>query len=102
MGALDRSGGDEASARGEPGQASLENDAPDGVEDDGGLELGDALIVVGQRLSAEFAQAVVFPFACRGEDRRSEVATDVDRRLPRSARTGLDEERVPPLQTTVG
>jgi hypothetical protein len=83
--AFDCPGRDEPAARGERGQTSLEDGATDRIEDDSGPESLHALVVVGERFGAQRAQAVVLRLARGGVDRRSEVASDVDRGLSGAA-----------------
>jgi len=93
--------GDEPAVVGECGQAVLEHRATDGVEDDIGLELGDSLVVVGQRFGTELTEPLVLALACGGIDRRTEVATDVDRGLTGAAGARLDEQRVAAFEPTL-
>ena len=87
---------------GERGEAQLEAVAEDGVEDDRRAELGDLLVVVGERLGAELAKVVVLRSACGRVDLPAEVAADVDRRLACPARARLHEQTFALLQPRVG
>ncbi len=99
---VERAARHEPAGRRERAEAPLEGRSEDRIEDDVGVELRDLLVVVGERLGAEVADAGVLRRARGRIDLGAEIAADVDRRLAGPARARLDEEDLALRELRIG
>jgi hypothetical protein len=95
---VERAARDEATAWSKRRKTLFKAFSEDRVEYRLYVKFREALVVIGKRLGTKLAQTVMFGRACSRVDVSAEVATDIDGRLTRSARAGLDEEPLARLE----